>query len=294
MGRRVASRTDVHGPRSGSARPSDLEVARSWYHREVVRFALILVTACALAASGRADPRPAYLPGPSTVSRPSAPPFPLRREPGRGWVYEHPAFYARIAEDGSVRFQDRHGELHLALPLPLPLPEGTPTLEGSLRRLVNPSARRRPPPTSPEVPAPVPRMSPYRPDPFEWCVYPQPCFFTAAVTFVNVAGTFDLTDEILRLTHKDPYRNLKASFLASTLAFRQELGARASERARTQALEDLRRRLDAIGNDRRLGPNERTAAMRALAEDLDPVAAAPARALIEARLHGPPSDGGAR
>jgi hypothetical protein len=249
-----------------------------------MRLRLTLLVLCA-ATPARAEPRPAYLPGATPAGRP-APGFQLRREPGKGWVYEHAGFVARVAEDGSVRFDDRHGDVHLVLPVPLPMPEGTPTLEGSLRKLVNPHARPRPP--SPELPQPVPRMSPYRPDPTEWCVYPHPCFFTARIMVVTVAGTFDLNDEILRLGHKDPYRNQKAAFLASTLAFRQELGKRAASRAQAQALDELRRRIEAIEGDRQLDPAARRAALRALADELDPdpAVAAPARALIDAHLQG--------
>jgi len=249
----------------------------------------VLLVLCA-ALPVRAEPaRPAYLPGAAPARR-SPPGLELRREPGKGWVYQHPGFTARVAEDGSVRFDDRHGEIHLALPVPLPMPEGTPTLEGSLRKLVNPHAPARPRPSFVEPSLPVPHLSPYRPDPTEWCRYPNPCFYTAAVMLVTAVGTFDLNDEILRLAHKDPYRNQKAAFLASTLAFRQELGRRAASRAQVQALDELRRRLDAIDGDPQLGPEARRAAIKALGDDLDPdpAIAAPARALIEARLSGKP------
>jgi len=227
---------------------------------------------CAAGQAAEA-PRPAYLPSGPAPQRPAPPGLELRREPGKGWVYQHAGFIARVAEDGSVRFEDRHGEIHLALPVPLPLPEGTPTLEGSLRKLANPHARPRPAAPPPEAGLPVPPMSPYRPDPTEWCRYPNPCFYSAAVMLVAAAGSFDLTDEIMRLRHKDPYRNQKAIFLASTLTFRQELGRRAASRAQAAALDELRRRLDAI---------------EALRDELDPDPAisGPARALIDARLQG--------
>jgi hypothetical protein len=227
---------------------------------------------CAAGQAAAEPARPAYLPTAPTA-KPASPGLELRREPGKGWVYQHAGFTARVAEDGTVQFRDRHGDVHIALPVPLPLPEGT-----------RPSS----PSPSPEGPGLVPRISPYRPDPTEWCRYPNPCFYTASVMVVALAGSFDLNDEILRLSHKDPYRNQKAAFLASTLAFRQELGKRAATRAQAQALEQLRQRLDAIDADRTLGPEPRRAAIRALGDELDPDPAisAPARALIEARLQG--------
>jgi hypothetical protein len=248
---------------------------------------------CASGARSSAEPRPPYLPTPTATTTPAAAHYPLKRESGRGWVFEHSGFVARIAEDGAVRFDDRHGELHLVLPLPMAVPPGTPTLEGTLRGLVNPHARARSIAPVEQV-GPIPRMSPYRPDPTEWCTYPNPCYFVASVTLVNVAGTFDLTDEILRLRHRDPYRNQKATFLASTAAFRQDLARRAVARAQAQALEDLRRRLDAIDHEQHLGPEGRRRAYDALAGelDLDPVIAGPARALIDARRHARASDAG--
>jgi hypothetical protein len=247
---------------------------------------LIALVLCAAGEAGAEPARPAYLPGAAPAKRPAAG-IELRREKGKGWVYEHAGFTARVAEDGTVRFEDRHGEIHLALPVPLPMPEGTPTLEGSLRKLANPHARPRPSP-APEYPTPVPGMSPYRPDPADWCRYPNPCYFQAAITVVAMQGTFDINDEILRLRKKDPYRNQKAAFLASTLAFRQELGQRAAKRAQAQALDELRRRLDAIDADPKLDAPARRAAIQALGDDLDPdpAVAAPARALIDARLQG--------
>jgi hypothetical protein len=264
-----------------------------------VRGATLAVSLAALIVIGGArelcaQPRPAYLPGAAARTAPAAAQYPLRREAG-GWVFEHSGFAAHITEDGAVRFDNRHGELHLALPLPLPLPPGTPTLEGTVRGLVNPRARPRPAPP-PEQVGPLPHLSPYRPDPTEWCTYPNPCFFVAPVTLVNVAGTFDLTDEILRLRHKDPYRNQKASFLASTAGFRQDLQRRAAARAQQHALEDLRQRLDAIERDPHLGPAERRRAYQDLAAelDVDPAVAGRARALIGERLRAFPPDAGAR
>jgi hypothetical protein len=258
------------------------------------RAGLSLPVAILLCGRAAAETRPAYLP-PAPQQRASpATSYELRRD-AAGWSFQARGFVAHVAEDGGVRYEERHGEMHLALPLPMATPPGTPTLEGSLRGLVDRRARPRLPPAA-EPPGTLPHISPYRPDPTAWCRYPDPCFFVASVTLIDVAGTFDLTDEILRLRHQDPYRQQKARFLASTAAFRQELGRRAARRARAEALEALRVRLDAIDRDGRGGPDERRAALEALAADLDrdPVVAGPAQALIEARLHQLSPDAGVR
>lgn len=256
----------------------------------------------ALAASGAAraqDPpaappkRPSYLPGATaTATVPRGNAYELRREKGKGWVHDAGGFVARIGEDGSVRFADKSVSIGFALPLPMPFPAGTETLEGTLRKL-NPRARPRRVEPAPPTPDVVPRMSPYRPAPHDWCTYPHPCFFQARVLLINARGSFDVTDEIMRLGKQDPYRNQKAGFLASTASFRQELVARASTRARAQALDELRQRLDAIERDGGLTPAQRRAAIEALAADLDPdpAVAAPARALIEERLSPKPDAG---
>jgi len=281
------SQAGTHGCPERHNPNGDLHVALG-YDQGVLSPLVALVLLAAGEAAGE-PARPAYLPGAAPAKRPG-PGLELRREPGKGWVYEHPGFFARVAEDGTVRFEDRHGEIHIALPIPLPMPEGTPTLEGSLRKLVNPHARPRTsgPAPSPEYPLPVPRVSPYLPDATEWCRYPNPCYFNAAVMVVAMQGTFDINDEILRLAKKDPYRNQKAAFLASTLALRQELGERAASRARARALDELRKRLDAIDADPKLDAPARRAAIQAVADELDPdpAVAAPARALIDARLQG--------
>jgi hypothetical protein len=252
-----------------------------------IRSSAVLAALVSLDAGGgekQAQRLPVLTPvGGGPPSGPALRRYPLRRDGARGWVLDDARFGARIAEDGTVTFTQGHGTvLFPLLPLPLPMPEGTPTLEGSLRKLD--PAHRRPPPRI-EIQGPLPTITPYRPDPSEVCVYPNPCHFQASIFLVNVAGTFDVTDEILRLGHNDPYRNLKAQFMASTADFRAELRQRAQHKAQQQALAALRARLDAIAGERRPAA-ERQAAMRALEDELDPdpAVAGPARTLIEARL----------
>jgi hypothetical protein len=273
-----------------------------WKRRSaVVGVVASLAATAALAADGGA-PHPAGFLPPPTAAAAVAPPghrYRLQREPGKGWLYDNAHFAARIAEDGTVSFSDHHGAIGLLLPLPQPLPEGTPTLLGALRDLKGRNARpaalprgAAPPPPSA---SPVPRVSPYRPDPTELCVYPRSCFFQAAVMFVTVAGSFDVTDEIMRLGHSDPYASAKAQFLASTADFRRELVDRARAHDGERALAELRLRLDAIAHQRR-PVAERQAAMRALEDDLDPqaVGATSAHALIEARVRALAPDAGSR
>jgi hypothetical protein len=260
--------------------------------------AVSLVALGALGADGGAPPHPAAFLPPATAASlplPAGHQYRLQREPGHGWSYDDSRFGARIAEDGSVSFTDHHGTLGLLLPLPEPLPEGTPTLVGTLRGLKGRNLRPAPLPRGASPAAgPVARLSPDRPDPTELCVYPRPCSFQAAVILVPIAGTFDLTDEIMRLGHTDPYRSLKAQFLASTADFRHQMRDRARARDDARALAELRARLDAIARERR-PVSERQAEMRSLAEDLDPTAinAAPARALVEARVRALTADAGA-
>jgi hypothetical protein len=230
--------------------------------------------------------RPPYLPAPAEAETAQAR-YRLERDPGKGWRYDDARFGARIGEDGSVSFADHHGTIGLLLPLPLPLPEGTPSLESALRGLKGRNLRPAPLPSGTGIlvspPGTPPRMSPYRPSPSEECVYPRPCFFQAGVMFLTVAGTFDLTDEILRLGHSDPYRAQKAQFLASTAAFRLDLRTRTQNKLRERALAELRVRLGAIAHEGRPRADQ-VAEMRALEEDLDAATAAPARTLIDAAI----------
>jgi hypothetical protein len=271
---------------------------RRWFVAAWSGAAVALGPLAALAADA-GGPHPAgFLPPPTSAAAPlpAGHHYRLQREPGRGWSYDDSRFGARISEDGSVSFTDHHGTLGLLLPLPQPLPEGTPTLVGALGGLRGRHLRPAPLPKGAPPPTAGPsQLSPNRPDPAELCVYPRPCSFQSAVMLVTIAGTFDLTDEIMRLGHTDPYRSLKAQFLASTADFRREVRDRARARDDARALAELRARLDAIARERR-PVAERQAEMRALAEDLDSQAidAAPARALVEARVRSLAADAGAR
>jgi hypothetical protein len=171
-----------------------------------------------------------------------------------GYVYEGPVFRATVHSDGTVSFKDRHASFAplLGLPIPQPLPAGTRSIEGELRKLLGKQKRGKParPTNTPNgAVGGVSRMSPNRPDMNDLCKYPNPCFNDVGPILVGVQGRFDLTDEIMRLVGDDPYRYEKARFLAATLQFRTDVGARNRRDEEIKALGDLPKRLRAIWND---------------------------------------------
>jgi len=191
-------------------------------------------------------------------------------------MYEASGFTARIARDGTVTFRDKHLSLSVALlphPLRQPTITGVPTLESVLR---GNGAKHDPTPVSAEEQAalygsrlPIPTVSPYRPDPREACQYPAPCFFNAPVLLLSVKGTFDLTDELMRLGGRDPYRYAKASFLAGTRELRTRMAARAHADDVRKSAAALPEHLATIACDGRLSVGERRAIIEALGAELD-------------------------
>jgi hypothetical protein len=233
------------------------------------------------ASAERPSPRPLQLalPAGRDPDVPSAD-YELRRvEDGTGdLIYEAPGFTARVARDGSVTFRDKHLTLSLAL-----LPHlgrqavptgGVPSLESILRGR---GPKREPPtPVSAEEQAalygsrlPIPTVTPYRPDPREACQYPQTCFFNASVLLLSVKGTFDLSDELMRLAGQDPYRYPKARFLAGTRELRVRMAARAHADDLRDSATRLPDRLGTIACDERLTVAERRAVIEALGAELD-------------------------
>jgi hypothetical protein len=205
-------------------------------------------------------------------------PYELRRaKDGTGaLIYDGPGFTARIARDGSVRFDDKHFALMRSWSLlpfaPLPTPRGRPSLQSTFEDAM--AHRRRTSPDDPVDPRPepvplVPRMSPYRPDPSEACYYPMDCYFQAAVVLVGVGGTFDLTDELIRLSGQDPYRREKARLLAATRELRGGLSARAVAGDVRRASAALTERLRSIACDERRSVAERRAFVEALRKQMD-------------------------
>lgn len=221
-------------------------------------------------------------------------------------VYEASGFTAHVERDGNVHFRDKHfsvTKINLLPWAPSRTPQGTPTLQGLLAGL---NARNRAPlhphrPYDPrdvpdQPPTPIARMSPYRPDPSEACHYPQACFFQPDATLINVSGTFDLTDELMRLEAQDPYRYEKARFLGATRDLRTRLAVRAHAEDIHRAVTDLPLTLEAIACDDRLPVGERRAILEGLRAEMDgaapgaPDAVARITRFIAARFDG--ADGG--
>jgi hypothetical protein len=237
-------------------------------------------------AAAAGDPGAGVAPRPSLLapigSKPTAVPvhdYELHRDRSGDLVYEATGFTARIAHDGTVSFHDKHLTLTL-LPF-IPRARGprapTPSVP-SLETIVR-NRGKVPPPPAPDVVEessiaygarlPVPFVTPYRPDPREACGFPDPCFFDARVLFISANGTFDVTDELMRLSGQDPYRFAKARFLAGTRDLRVRLAARAHAEDVRRSLVDLPGRLAAIACDDRRSIAERRAILEALRAELD-------------------------
>jgi len=239
-------------------------------------------------SDGGAPPPPRSLLSLSSPRQaPPADEYRLRRaSDGSGdLVYEASGFSARVFRDGAVRFRDRHVTNLKFLPF-LPVAgarPGVPSLQDVLRGL---GGRRRgdpnaspngplPPTSDPETATanetltPSTTFSRYRPDPREICTYPNPCFSDAPVTLLTVTGTLDITDELMRLAHEDPYRFQKARFLTATREMRIRMAghAHAEDVARSGA--ELPGHLRAIACEDSRSLAERRAIIQALRAELD-------------------------
>jgi hypothetical protein len=232
-------------------------------------------------ADGGAPPQPRSLLSLPAPRQPPPDEYRLRRATdGSGdLIYEASGFYANVARDGAVRFRDRHVTNFRILPfLPITGPRyGVPSLEDVVRRL---GGRRRGGPNAPpdapasdpianETLSPSTTFSRFRPDPREICRYPSPCFAEAPVTLITVTGTLDLTDELMRLAHEDPYRFQKARFLTATRELRIRMAGRAHAEDVARSRAELPRRLEEIACDQGLSVADRRAIIEALRAELD-------------------------
>jgi len=237
-----------------------------------------------LAADGGAPPaaRSLLAPPPPVAEPVEAETFPLRRaKDGSGdLVYESSGFTARVAKDGTVAFKDKRVSDFSWFPF-------TPRSAGpdvpSLASTVVAALRGRQPPAPravdksgppPESTIPIPYVSRYRPDPREGCRECEQLRLDALLNLtpyaVTLAGNYDITDDLARLSGKDPYRVAKARFLAATRDVRMALAAKAHAEHLRRARQDLPARLAAIAADDRYTCRERRALLEAVLKEMDP------------------------
>jgi hypothetical protein len=190
------------------------------------------------------------------------------RKSGEGYVYENPKFEARIARDGVVTFKDRHGSARLSLfPFNL-LPKSATRKQGPAvpSRLGDPTANRH----APWLPTPAqPPVYDRRPPQEEICPPDSACYALPSASMISVSGSFDLTDEIMRMLGQDPYRLEKARFLSATFEFRIKMAIAARLEDMKQALGELPSRLDALWGDGRYSARERRRILYELWYEMD-------------------------
>jgi hypothetical protein len=216
---------------------------------------------------------PSVLTPSAGVSRtvPRSEDYPLRRAPdGSGdLVYDSKAFSARIARDGSVTFRDKGIlDINLLSFLPQAAPSNVPSLQSTIMGL----ARDRKVPTVDESKPTddsylvIPNLTRYRPDAREGC---RECGVPLSLLPLNVVGPFDLTDQLIRMNGKDPYRYEKARFLAITRDMRIRKAVDAHTETIRRAGEELPRHLVEIACDGRLTRRERREIIERLRAELD-------------------------
>jgi hypothetical protein len=214
--------------------------------------AIVLATLCADAKA------PAWLPRAKPVEETREAAYRLRPD-GAGYVYDDPRFLARIARDGVVSFKDKRSQVSFPVfpyfdLLKRAQPQG-PTLESTLRDLLTKGKRRKPEldvePTPPLPPGKVVRTEACSPG---TCDSPD---LSENPNSVEVSGGFDLTDEIMRSLHQEPYAYEKARFLSATFEMRIRMAIEARKADLKASLESLPERLEELLGDDRYTLRER-------------------------------------
>jgi hypothetical protein len=77
------------------------------------------------------------------------------------------------------------------------------------------------------------------------------------IPYVSIAGTFDLTDELMSATGQGFYRYEKAKFLSATFAFRLKMAVARQRALLKQSLDELPARLDELWANTAYAPRER-------------------------------------
>jgi hypothetical protein len=174
---------------------------------------------------------------------------------GDGYVYQDSKFEARVAPDGTVSFKDKHGTVSLVTPWSwMSKLRGKPEPPLPERTAQDPAAGRR----APWLPPPEQTQNPKRSMPQEEvCPPSSSCYSQSTYSAIQVVGSFDLTDEIMRALGQDPYALDKARFLSATFEFRINLAIEARKLAMKKALDHLPGYLDELWADDRYSPRER-------------------------------------
>jgi hypothetical protein len=199
---------------------------------------------------------PPWLPRPHPIDLSDQVTYNLRRA-GDGYVYDDPRFEARVARDGVVTFKDKHAHAHVAFPTFLFLEKGAgpkgPTLESTLRDYLSKGRRGK---AEPEALPPSPPL--HKLEQTEICPPSSSCYFLPSPPkSVEVRGSFDLTDEIMRAHGQDPYAREKARFLSSTFELRMKMAVEARKADLTSSFASLPERLEELWSDERYLPRER-------------------------------------
>lgn len=250
-------------------------------------FAAVLPVLLAADAGGQAAPAPAAQPAPPLLAPAPAPPQRAPADQGErivlkeasdgsgDLVYEATGFTARVAPDGSVRFTDKRTTGKSPIPWwPMKTMMPVPSLQSSLTNLLK---GKGPPPQSPTEEdvglAPpvtkqlIPEVSRYRPDAREGC---RECAaFNELAVPIQGFGRFDLTDELVLFSKRDPYRQQKAFFLASTRDRRIEMAVRTHAVNIRRANSELPAQLEGIACADQLTYKERRAILVALGREMD-------------------------
>jgi hypothetical protein len=226
----------------------------------------------ALAVASLADARPApdggIPPWAPALKRPhveDSASYGLHRS-GEGYVWANDRFEARVANDGVVTFKDKHGSASgSAFSFALGRKNrAQPNDRGSLPR------RDEPPPILGPTWALPSQSSKERSIPWdEVCPPKVPCHLSPAPGMLQVSGSFDLTDEFVRMLGHHPNQLEKARFLSATFEFRIQLAAETRRADLKRALDKLPERLDELWNDGRYSSRERRRLLYELWADLD-------------------------
>ena len=172
---------------------------------------------------------------------------------GQGYVYQDSKFEARVAPDGTVSFKDKHIGASLFTPFSWIGKSRAQQQQLADRGARDPAAYRRTPWVAPPEPSSSPRTMPQE----EVCPPSSSCYFPQRSSLLQVTGSFDLTDEIMRALGKDPYAFDKARFLSATFEFRIKLAIEARKAAMRKALDHLPEYIDEVWADQRYSPRER-------------------------------------